>query len=833
MIRIYPSYIRTNMRRFQLRVCFILPVLVLYCVSAKAGILPTGLRCEYLENPLGIDVAQPRLSWYVTSDERGQLQTAYRILVASSDEKLRNDNGDLWDSKKVLSEESVQVLYAGIKLSSGMKCFWKIKIWDRDGNETSWSKTAYWTMGLLQPGDWIGSWIGARPGTASGLRKSYRDGKPSEAGAVDPADAPAILLRRDVNFEKQPVRATAYICGLGYYELYINGSRIGDHRLDPAFTDYMRRVLYVTYDVSDQVKTGLNTIGVILGNGFYCLQTPDLFQLEKAPWRTPPRMLLNIVVEFSDGSKSTLMSDKNWKWTTGEIRFNCIRGGETIDAGSNPGLWLEPDYNDSSWTQALEVSPPSGQLASQMIGPVRQDGQFSPVKISEPKPGVYLVDFGRNMAGWVKWKTTGRKGQHVTLDYNEVLNEDGTLDVTANTTHTYGRYQHQECILTGAKDEVFEPRFTYHAFRYVEFHGLDRAPVPGELTAIRLHTQLRKTSSFECSDKQLNQLHDAARRTLEDCTWSGPAAEPVREKVIWLGDDNFCQDAYFYLFDCSQLYRKHVFDLIDSQESDGHIGPVVPTGGWGDQGKGTIAELHYCDSPWWSIGLALGVQRLRTEYNDKTTTSDAYAAVCRYTDFLTSTAHDGIIDWGLWDWLPRAGSIETKSEFTSTAAYFYQAKLTASQAALLGKQADADKYTSLAEAIKHSFNTRFYNESTGRYALGSQTAQSLPLMLDLVPDGERDLVIKNLAGLVKQAGNRLETGFIGTLPALYSLTDAGYGDLAFDMVREGWFHMLKNGDAEYSGRVALYKIRRLWLRTSSVRRMHRRMDVSLSGRYKA
>jgi alpha-L-rhamnosidase len=768
-------------------------------ITANAGILPSNLRCEYLNNPLGIDIIRPRLSWCVISDTRGQLQTAYRVIVASSKEKLMNNDGDLWDSKKVISDQSAQLLYAGRPLTSGMRCFWKIKIWDKDDDETPWSEPVFWTMGLLKENDWKGYWIGARPGTPSGLRVPYRDGKKEEAGPIDTADAPAILLRYQVKIDKHPVRATAYVCGLGYYELYINGSRIGDHHLDPAFTDYMRRVLYVTYDVSDLLKEGVNTLGVMLGNSFYCIQTPDLFQLEKAPWRTPPRMLLNLVVEFTDGSISTIVSDRQWKWSTGDIRFNCIRGGETIDAGRNPGRWLEPDFNDSSWSPVLEVTPPLGKLSAQLISPVSIDGQFQPIRITEPTPGVYLADFGRNMAGWVRWTTSGRKGQVVTLDYNEVLNEDGTLDLTANSSHTYGRYQHQVCILSGSKKDVFEPRFTYHAFRYVEFHGLDRAPFPEDLTAIRLHTELRHIGSFKCSDKQLNQLHEAARRTLEDCTWSGPAAEPLREKVIWLGDDNFCQDAYFYLFDCFQLYRKQVTDLIDSQESNGHIGPVVPAGGWGDQGSGTVAELHYCDSPWWSIGLALGVQRLCAEYNDQMTTAEAYDAVCRYTEFLTGTSHDGILDWGLWDWLPRAGSIETKSEFTSTAAYYYQATLTASQATLLGKQADSEKYTALAESIKRSFNRRFYDTLNGCYALGSQTAQSLPLILGMVPEVENKRVIQNLVKAVQRAGNKLETGFIGTLPALYSLTDAGYGDIALDMIKEGWFHMLNNGEASTLG----------------------------------
>jgi|WetSurMetagenome_2_1015567.scaffolds.fasta_scaffold15154_2 alpha-L-rhamnosidase len=780
-------------------VIFIVFIGILTNLTANSAILPTNLRCEYLTDPYGIDVVKPRLSWCILSSTRGQLQTAYQVLVASSEEKLERNIGDLWDSEKILSDQSVQILYSGKQLTSGMRCYWKIRVWDKDGKQPPWSQSAFWTMGLLSADDWKGSWIGARPGSPTGKRQPFRDGKREEAGAIDPADAPAILLRRQVQFSKRPVRTTAYISGLGYYELYINGIRVGDHRLDPSFTDYTRRVLYATYDVSKFIRQGENILGVMLGNGFYCLQTPDLFQLEKAPWRTPPRMILNLVVEYADGSTSAIVSDKKWKWSTGEIRFNCIRGGETIDAGKDPGPWLEQGYNDSAWEPALEVSPPLGGLSSQLISPIRIDGQYKPVRITEPKPGVYVADFGRNLAGWVKWTTSGLKGQRVTMDFNEALNEDGTLDVKANGSHTYGRYQHQECILSGADRDVFEPHFTYHAFRYVEFRGLSKAPLTEDITAIRLHTELMHTGSFECSDQRLNQLHNAARRTLEDCTWSGPAAEPVREKVNWLGDDTFCQDAYFYLFDCSQLYRKHIIDMIDAQEPNGHIGPVIPTGGWGDQGDGNISQLHYCDSPWWSIGLALGVQRLRTDYNDKETTALAYESVRRYTDFLTSTSRDGIVNWGLWDWLPRVGSIETKSDFTSTAAYYYQAKLVASQAALLGKQSDAEKYNALAQSIKLAFNQRFYNFETGRYALGSQTAQSLPLFLDMVPEGEREQVIKNLVEIVKTAGNKLETGFIGTMPAFYSLTDAGYGDIVLEMLKEGWFHMLGNGDASTLG----------------------------------
>jgi len=754
-----------------------------------------NLRCERLTDPLGIDAIRPGLSWIIESGQRGELQTAYQILVASSPEALAKNRGDLWDSGKVASDNSTQVRYSGKPLTSRMRCYWKVRIWDRNGKPSAWSRPAFWTMGLLREEDWKGCWIGARPGTPSGKRVPLRDGDRGQTGPIDPADAPAVLLRREVTLEKRPVRATAYICGLGYYELYVNGKRVGDHVLDPAFTDYMRRVLYVTYDVTDLVKSGKNALGVMLGNGFYCLQTPDLFQLEKAPWRTPPRMRMNLVVEFNNGSASTIASDGKWKQSTGEIIFNCVRGGETIDARKNPGRWLEAPYDDSRWKPALEVSAPLGRLCAQSIPPIRITDRFRPLRITEPKPGVYVADFGRNLAGWVRWTTSGKAGQTVTLDFNEKLREDGAVDTEFQTTHTYGRYQHQECILSGARNEVFEPHFTYHAFRYVEFRGLDKAPKPEDLVAMRMHTQIPCVSSFECSDVGLNLLHNAARRTLEDCTWSGPTAEPVREKVIWLGDDVFEIDAYFYLFDCSLLYRKQIYDLMDAQEPNGHIGPVVPNGGWGEMGDGSVGELHFCDSPWWSMALALGVNRLGADYGDRSTGEISYDACRRYIDFLTSTAQDGILSWGLWDWYSRPGSIETKGEFTSNVAYYYQAKLVAEQAAALGKKQDAAKYAALAESIKTAFNRKFFDSAAGRYAPGSQTAQSLPLIHDMAPTTERKRVLRSLIETVKASGDKLAAGFIGTMPTFYVLNDAGYGDLVYEMIKDGWFNMLANGDA--------------------------------------
>jgi alpha-L-rhamnosidase len=779
---------------------------------------PVGLRCEYLTNPLGIDAVRPGLSWRSESNQRGDRQTAYQVLVASSPARLAGDQGDLWDSGKIESNQSVQILYAGQELASQMRCHWKVRVWDKDGRPTDWSQPAFWTMGLLSETDWQGCWIGAREGTPPEERRPRRElDRTKVTYDIDPADAPAVLLRRQMMLGQRPVRATAYICGLGYYELYVNGQRVGDRLLDPAYSDYTKRVLYVTYDVSALVKSGENVLGVMLGNGFYCLQTPDLFQLENAPWRTPPRMRMKLVVEFEDGSSDTIVSDGQWKWSTGAIVFNCIRGGETIDARQEAGRWLEHGYDDSGWKPAVDVTAPSGRLAAQTILPIRVNGQLAVQRITEPKPGVYIADFGGNLTGWVRLSISGRRGQVVTLDHNEVLNDDGTLNLTHQATHTYGRYQHQECILAGTEREVFEPRFTYHAFRYVEIRGLEHPLKAEDLVAIRMHTQLPRVGEFECSDPSINLLHNAARRTLEDCAWGSVTAEPVREKVIWIGDNTSCLDAYCYMFDCAQLYRKMLDDVSRAQDTTGHYPPVIPSGGWGELGSpdrpaypcaesdytaersGTPVKFHFCDSPWNGTATCLVAERLDSGYGDRTTLARSYETCRHYVDFLTSTAKDGIVGWGLPDWLRRPGSELTGTELISTVYYKHQAQLVAEMATRLGKKEDAAKYRALAESIRETFNRKFFDPAAGCYRPMTQTAQAMPLAFDLVPTAERKRVLASLVETVRAAGNMLTAGFMGTMPTFDVLTDAGYGDLAYEILTEGWFHMLTEGESSTLG----------------------------------
>jgi alpha-L-rhamnosidase len=638
-------------------------------------------------------------------------------------------------------------------------------------------------MGLLTPDDWQGGWIG---------------------GDVGMDDPHAVYLRRLMKLSQRPTRATAHICGLGYYELYLNGKRVGDHVLDPAFTDFDRRVMYVTYDVSGQLLAGANAVGVVLGNGWFHPITPDLFGFEKAPWRQPPRLLINIDLEYADGTRETIASDPSWKWSTGPLVFNCVRAGETYDAGLEMPRWNEPRYDDSSWKPALQVAPPRGRLSAQMEPPMRVTETRKPVKLSEPKPGVYLFDLGVILTGWVRFEAHGDPRQRITLDYNEVLNPDGTLDTTYSNTHTYGRFQKDELILDQHGNGVIEPRFTYHGFRYVQVSGLKHKPELASLAARDVHTDWESAGDFSCSNPQINNLEKAVRRTLSNSAHSIPGEEPTREKMGWTQDGQNTMEAAVYNFRAAPVYTQYLFNMIDAQEASGHIPPIAPTNGWGRTRADGTAPLF--SDPWWGGTLPYVAWKLYEYYGDQRVLEEAYQPMKRWVDYLSSTAKDHLVDWSLGDWLEIGArptvtdhSLPKRSPIiqTTTAGYYYATMAVVRAAELLGEADDARKYRQLAEQIKTSFNQHFFDPQTGLYARDSQTSQVLPLYLDMVPDGKRDLVLARLIENLHQRKDHLTTGFVGVMPMLHGLPDWGYEDLGYTVAMQqdvpGFLQMIADG----------------------------------------
>jgi alpha-L-rhamnosidase len=736
-----------------------------------AGLSIQKLRCEYLTNPLGIDCVHPRLSWELHSPGRGQEQSAYEILVASSRARLADDQGDLWDSGKVVSGQSVQIPYNGEALRSGQQVFWKVRVWDQAGAASRFSPPATWEMGLLSAQGWHPArWI---------------------ARNLDKNDPLAPMLRRQFTLKKTVKRARVYVCGLGYYELHLNGRKVGDHHLDPAYTDYNRRVLYVTYDVTSQLHPGTNALGVILGNGWYNMQTDVGWGFQNASWRNSPRVLLKLEVDFADGSRTDLVSDASWQCSTGPIVYDNIYGGETYDARLEKPGWDQAGYDASQWKPAMIVSAPKGRLVAQAMPPVKAFEKLKPVALTEPKPGVWMFKFGQNLAGFSQLRVRGPAGTKIVLKYGEKVATNGLLDVKdISAYHTLTgpgqQFQTDTYILKGQGEESWHSHFDYDGFQYVEVTGFPGKPDLNSLCAVFIHSAVPETGHFVCSNPVLNKIQHATRWSYLSNLQGYPTDCPQREKSGWTGDAHLAAEQAMYNFMPAAVYENWLNDMSDLQWTNGELPAIVPTPGFGyDWGNG----------PAWDSAFLLMPEYLHEYYDDTRVLKDHYASMKLYVDYLTGHATNGIVSIGLGDWVPV--KTDTPVPVTSTAYYFKDAQIVSQTAALLGHPGDAEKYAALAARIKSDFNREFYHADTGSYANGSQTALSCALYQGLVVPENRSLVLSNLVVAVAKTGGHIDTGILGAKYILNALLDNGRADVAYRIVSQtnypGWGWWMEQG----------------------------------------
>ena len=745
------------------RLC-LLPLLL--AASAWAGLTPEHLQCEYLSNPLGIDTPKPRLSWVVQSEQRAQSQSAYEILVASTAAQLKPGEADLWDSGKVKTDNTLQVPYDGKPLVSSQRCLWKVRVWDKQGKPSDWSEPASWEMGLLSPGDWHALWIGRTTDT------NYN---------------PAPLLRTTFPLSGRVKQARVYICGLGYYELHLNGKRIGDHLLDPGYTRYDKRDLYVTYDVTDALRRGKNAIGVMLGTGWYDVHTKAVWNFHLAPWRAAPKLLLQLQIEYSDGRTETIVSDSRWTTSTGPIRFDSIYGGETYDARDEKPGWDLPNYDDSQWAMAPVVQPPKGKLVAQMMPAIKADKVLTPAKLTEPKPGVFIFDMGQNLAGFAELRVRGPAGSKVVMKYGERLDKDGLLD-TAIIEHHVKRvdptqqFQTDTYILKGKGLESWHSRFNYNGFQYVEVTGFPGKPSLESLRAVFIHSAVPVAGQFECSNPLLNKIWRAGRWSYLSNLQGIPTDCPHREKNGWTGDAHLAAEQGLLNFKPEAVYTKWLNDLNDEQRPSGELPGIVPTSGWGYQ---------WGNGPAWDSAFVLIPYYLYEYCGDTQVLSNHYQGMKRYVDYLTTKAKDGIVSIGLNDWAP--WKTKTPADITSTAYYYRDAQIVALAARLSCNQADADKYTALADGIRKAFNARFYHPDTGTYGNGSQTSLSCALYQGLVEPAEHGRVLSNLVAAVDKTDGHIDTGILGAKYILNTLTENGRTDVAYRIASQkdqpswGWW----------------------------------------------
>jgi alpha-L-rhamnosidase len=751
----------------------LLPLLALamtLAAPASAVLKPQSLKVEYLTEPLGIDTPKPRLTWALASNTRGDRQTAYQVLVASSADRLRRNDGDLWDSGRVASDESLHVEYAGKPLASTQACFWKVRVWDQDGRPGGYVSGPTWEMGLLSPSDWRGRWIGR---------------------TADKEPQPAPLLRKEFEVNGRVKRARVYVCGLGYYDMRLNGRRVGDRLRDPGYTRFDRRALYATHDITRSLKQGRNAVGVSLGTGWYNVHTLAVWYFEKAPWRAAPKLLMELRVEYADGRTETVVSDTSWKTSTGEVVYDSIYGGETHDLRQAKRGWDTPGYDDSGWDAAKEVAPPGGVVSAQMTPPIRVKQEIKPVRILEPKPGVYVFDFGQNMAGHASLTATGSAGTEITLRYAEKIGKDGALDVSILDVHLIKttppqRFQTDKLVLAGRGKEAFEARFTYHGFQYVEVTGYPGRPTLDSLTAMASWSDVPETGDFTCSNVLLNRLQRATKwaylsnlqSILTDC--------PHREKNGWTGDAHLAAEQALFNYLPAGVYNKWIQDLEDEMRPSGELPGIVPTSGWG---------YEWGNGPAWDSAFLLIPDYMHTYYGDSRILTRHYPAMKRYVDYLTTKANDGIVSIGLGDWVP--WKQQTPVEVTSTAYYYRDSLIVAKAAALLGKNDEARKYTDLAEGIKRAFNAKFFKPGEKSYASDSQTSLGTAIYQGLVPEGEKAAVLANLVRNIEKVNGHIDTGILGAKYVPNALLENGRADVAYRIFTQtdqpGWGWWLAQG----------------------------------------
>ena len=765
---------------------------------AAGEITVAGLACEYRLNPQGIDEASPRLTWRVESSERGAKQAAYQILVASSAELLAKNSGDLWDSGKISSGDSVNVAYVGKALVSREPCFWKVCVWDQNGKPW-WSKPAFWTMGLLAPEDWQANYI------------SFRDPSPVWKDTTKLFLPPAHQYRKEFSAAKKIRRATIYSTALGIYELYLNGQRVGDARFAPGWTDYHHRAYYNTYDVTPLVKTGANALGVWLGDGWYSgyigfglLTGIGTEHVGRATYGQTPALMAQLEIEYTDGSREIIPTDKSWKVTgDGPVREGDFLMGETYDARKEMPDWSKPNFDDAKWDAAILAAENGSVPATfyeyqnpETIGgpveikghpvdlgfkrppkleafpglPVRPIEEIKPVAITSTTNGVYIFNLGQNFAGVVRLQVKGAAGTDIQLRYGEMLYPDGRL---MNDNYRKARAIDHYILRGDENGEAWTARFTFHGFQYVEVTGFPGKPGKDAITGIVLHSDTPLTSGFECSEPMANRLFKNVVWTQRANFLDLPTDCPQRdERFGWMGDAQIYAHCATLNADVAAFYTKWLREVMEAQRPSGTFPGYCPY----PFQHGLDFGMAWCDAgvicPW-TVWQAYGDTRIIER---------CWSNLVKFMDWRQSTSRNylGIAHGNEWgDWL--SFGPKTPIEYVDTVYFAYTASLMSQMAAAIGKNSEAADYAALFNHIKTAFAEK-YLKPDGSLTVDTETAYALALYMDLIPAGLRAQSGTILADKIRSGetaeNSGMTTGFLGTRPLLPVLTSVGENDLA-------------------------------------------------------
>lgn len=748
----------------------IIPFILLSCSRETNSARLLNLRCEYLVNPEAIDTEKPRFTWQMMSEQSGAEQTAWMIFVGTDSASVAGGEGNVWESGQT-DGSSVPVVYSGPSLKPFTMYFWSVRARLGDGSWTELSETASFGTGFMNKAVWKGHWI---------------------TDTYDFNIKPAPYFRKEFTIDREVSSAMAYIAAAGLYEMSINGKKTGDHRLDPMYTRFDRRTLYVAYDVTRELRQGENVIGVLLGNGWYNHQSTAVWYFDRAPWRARPKFCMDLRITYEDGTEETVFTGQDWKTSLSPVIFNSIYTAEHYDARLEQPGWDSPGFDDSKWRSPLNTGAPSANITAQALHPVRNVEKIPAVRMTRFSNRNYLFDFGRNISGVTSVRISGEAGTTVRLIHAERLGSDGhadqsNIDVHYRPTDDSDPFQTDILILSGKKEDEFMPRFNYKGFQFVEVVSDRPVEITSEsLTAYFMHSDVPPAGKINSSNNTLNRTWMASNASYLSNLFGYPTDCPQREKNGWTGDAHINIETALYNFDAITVYEKWLADHRDEQLSNGVLPAIIPTSGWG---------YHWANGPDWTSTIAIIPWNIYLFYGDTRLLEECYDNIKRYVDQIDSRSPDGITDWGLGDWVP-VKSVSPK-ELTSTAWYYADAVILAKAARLFGNDDDAEKYTRLAEKIRIAFNNKFLDRSTGIYGKGLQTELSVPLYWGLVPEEMVPAVAENLAVRVAADNEHIDVGLLGTKTLLNALSANGYADLAYRVASQedfpSWGWWIVNG----------------------------------------
>lgn len=769
------------MKNFKI-IFFLFFLLVTFITNGQ--ISAVHLRCEMRENLLAVNTNQPRLSWQLVSKKSNVLQTAYQILVASSEEKLKKDQGDIWNSGKVVSNKNLQITYSGTQLQNETKYFWKVKIWNQKDKSSSWSKTASFRIAPLALNPiWIGAITKADSHLPEG--RNYhtatfnRQKKDALINASDSLSHTSIILRKPFSVNKEIKEAVVYVSGLGHYELTINGKKIGNSEFAPLWTDYDKTVNFNTYELSaEELKKGENVIGVLLGNGMYntLAERYSKFYVSFGP----PTLFFKMKVIYKDGSEELIKSDETWKYSKSPITYNSIFGGEDYNANLEQKGWNEKGFNDSTWKKVIVQEAPKGVLRPQITTPITIQKQYEVKEAKELKPNFYVFNMGQNLSGFTTIKVKGKKGQTVRVWVGESLNEDGTVGQGKT-----GKPYYYDYTLKGEGIEEWQPKFSYYGFQYVQMENInyketknENLPTLVDLKSNFIYNSAGEAGTFESSNDIFNKTHLLINNAIKSNFQSVFTDCPQREKLGWLEEIHLNGPGLLFNYNLESFIPATMQNIEDSQRDNGLIPTIVP--------EYVVFGGDFTDSPEWGVTGVILPWMYYEYYGDASLIEKYYPVMKKYVDYLGTKATNHIVSHGLGDWYdygthPAGYSKNSPIALSATSHYFYGASLLSKASKLLSKTEDIAKYEKLTLDIKNSFNKEFFNPETKQYGTSSQFSNAVPVFMDIVEPQYKQAVMQNLLNDIKAKGDRLTTGDVGNRYLFQALARNGENETMYKM----------------------------------------------------